>query len=308
MILKLESVTKDYIWGGTRLRDEYGKIGDSQRLAESWELSTHADGMSVISGGEFHGMTLADFMEKYPESVGEKCRGNIPVLIKLIDAKDNLSIQVHPDNAYAMANEGDNGKTEMWYIVDCNEDSSIIYGFKNSLTKDEFAAAIAENTLLDKVNVVPVKKGDVFLIEAGTLHAIGKGCLIAEIQQCSNVTYRVYDYDRRDSNGNPRQLHIEKAIDVTNLNPQKIPVQSHKNNNGLLLECEYFRVSAENISGAGGEHFNSDSFTHILVLDGVGEIVSAEESLKLQKGDSFFVTASEKWHIKGNCSIIYTVV
>lgn len=308
MILKLESVTKDYIWGGTRLREEFGKKGDSQRLAESWELSIHPDGMSVISGGEYKGMTLADFVKKFPESTGAGCKGNIPILIKLIDARDNLSVQVHPDNAYAMANEGDNGKTEMWYIVDCDDDSSIIYGFKNKLTKEDFRTAIAENTLLEKVNVVPVKKGDVFLIESGTLHAICKGCLIAEIQQSSNVTYRVYDYDRRDDKGNPRELHIEKALDVTNLNPWEIPVQSRKENEKFLLGCEYFKVFKENISGAGQEHIISDSFTHILVLDGEGEIISHEDSEYLQKGDSFFVTANEKWHINGNCSIIYTVI
>lgn len=306
MILKLKSVTKDYIWGGTRLRDEYGKTGDSQRLAESWELSCHPDGMSLIDGGEYDGVTLRDFVEKFPETAGKKCQGEIPVLIKLIDAKDNLSIQVHPDNEYARKYEGDNGKTEMWYIVDCDEDSSIIYGFKENLSKEDFRCAIEENTLLQKVNTVPVKKGDVFLIRAGTLHAIGKGCLIAEIQQCSNVTYRVYDYDRRDDNGNPRELHTEKALDVTDCGKMVLPNGGIQGN--TLVECEYFRVYKENISGNGNVHTAEDSFAHVLVLEGSGEIISRDETYNLKKGDSFFVTAGTQWHIKGNCSIIYTVV
>ncbi len=306
MILRLNSVTKDYIWGGTRLREEYGKNGGA-RLAESWELSVHPDGESIIDGGELHGMTLGEFVEKFPESTGKNSFGRVPVLVKLIDAKENLSLQVHPDNDYAQKYEGDNGKTEAWYIVDCEENASIIYGFKETLTKEEFRRAIEENALLEKVNTIPVKKGDVFLIRAGTLHAIGKGCLIAEIQQSSNVTYRVYDYDRRDDKGNPRELHIEKALDVTNLAAAEIPVQSGEKN-GILCKCEYFTLSCEDISGSVMEHMNSESFTHVMILEGRGEIISESGSHTAQKGESFFVTAGTKWQIKGNCSIIYTVV
>ena len=311
MILKLNSVTKDYIWGGTRLRDEFGKIGGN-RLAESWELSVHPDGMSTISGGEYDGMTLAAFIEKFPESTGKNSLGSVPILIKLIDAKDNLSVQVHPDNDYARKYEGDNGKTETWYIVDCDENASIIYGFKDKLTKEEFRAAIADNTLLDKVNVIPVNKGDVFLIRAGTLHAIGKGCLIAEIQQSSNVTYRVYDYDRRDDAGNPRELHIEKALDSAYRNPTEIPVKQRDNADfqqaSELVSCEYFTVFREDISGSGEIRRNDNSFTHILIIEGRGEIISDSDIHAAEKGESFFVTAGTEWHIKGNCSIIYTVV
>lgn len=306
MILRLKAVTKDYIWGGTRLREEYGKIGGN-RLAESWELSVHPDGMSTISGGEYDGMPLGEFVEKFPESTGKNSFGNIPVLIKLIDAKDNLSVQVHPDNDYARKYEDDNGKTEMWYIVDCDESVSITYGFKDRLTKEEFRSAITDNTLLDKVNTVAVEKGDVFLIRAGTLHAIGKGCLIAEIQQSSNVTYRVYDYGRLDDKGNPRELHIDKAVDVTNTSPAEIPVQNNEKG-GILCDCEYFTVYREDISGESVIKQNKDSFTHIMVLEGRGEVISENCRYTAEKGESFFVTAGTEWHIKGNCSIIYTVV
>lgn len=306
MILQLDTVTKDYIWGGTRLREEFGKIGGN-RLAESWELSVHPDGMCRVSGGEFHGMTLREFVEKFPESTGKNSIGNIPVLVKLIDAKENLSLQVHPDNDYARQFEGDNGKTEAWYIVDCEENASIIYGFKENLTKEEFRRAIAENTLHEKVNTIAVKKGDVFLIRAGMLHAICKGCLIAEIQQSSNVTYRVYDYGRVDDNGNTRELHIEKALDVTSLERAEIPVQSREKG-GIICQCEYFTISREDIDGCGEMHKNENSFTHIMILQGRGELISENTTHKAEMGSSFFVTAGSEWQIKGNCSILYTVV
>ena len=196
-ILKLKAPCKDYIWGGNRLREEYGKQLDSDRIAESWELSCHKDGQSVITGGEFDGKTLSDYIAAKGKGVLGKNCGRFeyfPVLIKLIDAKDNLSVQVHPSNEYALRVEGEYGKTEMWYIVDCDPGAELLYGFKHEISKEEFAERIANNTLLEVTNNVPVHKGDVFFIESGTLHAIGKGILIAEIQQNSNTTYRIYDY------------------------------------------------------------------------------------------------------------------
>ena len=184
--LKLIAPCKDYLWGGTRLRDEYDKKSDALKVAESWELSCHKDGQSVIDNGEFAGMTLSEYIEKNGNGVlGSNCSRfeYFPILIKLIDPKDNLSVQVHPDNDYAMRVEGEYGKTEMWYIVDCNEGAELLYGFKNEISREEFAQRIENNTLLEVTNNIPVKKGDVFLIDAGTLHAIGNGLLIAEIQK-----------------------------------------------------------------------------------------------------------------------------
>ncbi|MGN0552633.1 MAG: type I phosphomannose isomerase catalytic subunit, partial [Oscillospiraceae bacterium] len=207
--LKLKPAFKDYLWGGTKLRDVYGKDCSFDKVAESWELSCHKDGNSVIDNGEAKGMTLAEYIEKKGKAIlGKNCERfeNFPVLIKLIDAKDNLSVQVHPDNEYAMRVEGEYGKTEMWYIVDCDEGAELIYGFKGNVSKEEFAERIKNNTLLEITNSVPVKKGDVFFIRSGTLHAIGKGILIAEIQQNSNTTYRVYDYGRVGADGKTRPL------------------------------------------------------------------------------------------------------
>ncbi len=304
MIFKLKAPVKDYIWGGTKLREEYGKESDSEIIAESWELSCHHDGLSIIDSMD---IPLVEYLAKHPEAMGENCKkfDDFPILIKLIDARDNLSIQVHPNEKYAQEHEGEHGKTEMWYIIDCEPDSSIIYGFKDKITKKEFRQAIEDNTLLNKVNVVPVHKGDVFMIKAGTLHAIGKGCLIAEIQQSSNVTYRVYDYNRG------RELHIDKALDVAKCTPLPIPEQNHDRK--LLARCKYFRVYRENIYGDGMFHRNEKSFTHVLILDGEGKIYSHyndifNDNKNFRKGDSFFITAGSKWHITGNCSIIYTVI
>jgi len=311
LVFKLKPAIKDYIWGGTRLRDEFGKTSDGERLAESWELSCHPDGLSVIDGGKFGGMTLADYLAENPEDMGTKgmtCE-RFPIMIKLIDARENLSVQVHPNDEYAMEHEGESGKNEMWYVVDCESDSSIIYGFKEEITKAEFRQAIEENTLLDKVNVVPVQKGDIFMIHAGTLHAIGKGCLIAEIQQSSNVTYRVYDY------GRPRELHIDKALDVTKRTRSDIPEQTGGTpicaQTCRLIGCEYFNVFRQDICGMGEENCNGGSFTHILLLDGSGTLESGDtysEKLTAKKGDSFFVSAGTNWRITGECSIIYTVI
>lgn len=302
---------KDYIWGGTRLRKEFGKESSLDRLAESWELSCHKDGMSVISGGEFSGMTLDAFLRKHPEAFRTDCTAfeEFPILIKLIDARDNLSVQVHPDNEYARKFEGDNGKTEMWYIAECDEDAELIYGFRESITKEEFRRAIEENTLLDKLNRVKVNKGDVFFITPGTLHAIGKGILIAEIQQSSNVTYRVYDYGRIGADGKPRELHIGKALEVTKTEPAMIyrqpePLMISGAECYPLCECEYFVTTKYDISDEL-EINVQDTFMHILVLDGKGDI----SGIPVKKGSSVFVPAGTGIiNIKGECSLIITTI
>lgn len=315
MIFKLKSPVKDYIWGGTKLRDEYGKTDDCERIAESWELSCHHDGLSIIEGMN---IPLVEYLAKHPEAMGENCKkfDDFPILIKLIDARDNLSVQVHPNEKYAMEHEGEHGKTEMWYIIDCEPDSSIIYGFKDKITKKEFRQAIENNTLFDKLNIVPVHKGDVFTIKAGTLHAIGKGILLAEIQQSSNVTYRVYDYGRN------RELHIDKAIDVARLTPTPPtpikPVENIKNSYAddyKIINSKYFKVFLEhgNTKYISFHIPKKSSFTHVLVIEGNGIIqadycTSETKIIKIKKGDSFFISAGSDWGILGNCSIIYTVI
>ena len=252
-ILKLQPIFKDYIWGGQRLREDFGFQSDLPKLAEGWMLACHQAGMNTIDGGSYDGQPL----EQVVESVGKEalCGTNaarfpyFPVLIKLIDAKDNLSIQVHPDNDYARRVENEFGKTEMWYVLDAAPGAQLIYGFKEKISKEAFKAAIENNTLPQVLNHVDIHKGDVFFIEAGTVHAIGKGALIAEIQQNSNVTYRVYDYDRRGADGKPRALHVAKALDVAVPEPPKYDTQpmGQKENIGggsrqLLARCPLFTV------------------------------------------------------------------
>lgn len=311
--LKLIAPTKDYLWGGTRLRDEYGKKSDCDKVAESWELSCHKDGQSVISGGEFDGKTLSEYIEINGSKVlGTNCGrfDFFPILIKFIDARDNLSVQVHPDNEYALRTEGEYGKTEMWYIIDCAEGAELIYGFKKEITKEEFAARIADNTLLEVTNNVPVHKGDVFFIKSGTLHAIGKGILIAEIQQNSNTTYRVYDYGRVGADGKPRELHVEKAVEVTDLTvpegtgkPQGETVSRNGYTETLLSSCEYFNVRKLVVESAAELEADEKSFNSVLVLDGEAEI----DGMKLVKGDSCFIPAGAgKYTISGKAEIILT--
>jgi len=312
---ELTPVIKDYIWGGTRLRDEFGKVSSLDRLAESWELSCHKDGESIIASGEFKGMTLAEFIRLHPEAAGSSIRNNeeFPLLVKLIDAKSDLSVQVHPDDEYAIREEGSLGKTEMWYILDCDDGAELIYGFREHISSEEFRAAIEENRLLDYVNRVPVKKGDVFFIPPGTLHAIGKGMLIAEIQQSSNITYRVYDYGRLGADGKPRELHVEKALAVTIPDVPAYKPENHLKNDGMteiecLRKCRYFSVYELECNGSYKLNQSLSSFMHLLVFDGEGDIEFEGGSLHIKKGSSVFVPAgNDTLDIKGKCSIIITM-
>lgn len=299
--LKLKAPLKDYLWGGTRLKEEYGKETELPKVAESWELSCHPDGTSVILNGEARGLLLSDYLAgQGKEILGKKAEqfSFFPMLIKLIDAADSLSVQVHPDNEYALRVESEYGKTEMWYIVDCEEGASLIYGFDHEISKEEFAKRIEENTLLDVARQVPVHQGDVFFIEAGTLHAIGKGILIAEIQQNSNTTYRVYDYGRIGADGKPRELHIEKAVEVTSLKPVKretkpqgLPEKRQGYTDTLLASCDYFTVHRLEIDYCAQLMAGDQSFQSLLVLDGELELDYGFDSLPLLKGDSVFIPA-----------------
>ena len=206
-VLKLQAPTKDYLWGGNRLVDEFGKRPAGDVTAESWELSCYPGCESVIENGEFAGKTLTDYInEKGKNVLGKNCEKfrDFPILIKLIDARKDLSLQVHPSDDYALKKEGQYGKTEMWYIIDAKDNAFLYYGFKREISKEEFRKRIENQTLTEVLNAYPVSKGDVVFIEADTLHAIGEGILLAEIQENSDITYRVYDYGRRDKNGNLR--------------------------------------------------------------------------------------------------------
>ena len=226
--LLLRPSGKDYIWGGRRLNDEFEKEIDLDPLAETWECSTHPDGPSYVSGGVFDGMKLAEVLELHPEYLGERHKGetSLPILIKFIDAKQDLSVQVHPSDAYAREFEhGQLGKTEMWYVLDAGKEASLVYGLNQDCTKEQLRQAIAGGTVMRYLQKVPVHKDDLFFIQAGTIHAIGAGALVAEIQESSNLTYRLYDYDRIGKDGKKRELHIDKALEVANLHSSAEPKQ-----------------------------------------------------------------------------------
>lgn len=311
-ILKLKPECKDYIWGGRRLIEEYGKDFQGDVLAETWELSCHPDGPSRIVNGIHAGKTLQQYIDEQGKDIlGTHCSrfGTFPILIKLIDAGDNLSVQVHPDNIFALQNEGQYGKTEMWYVMDAKEGAFLYYGFKNEISVEEFEKRIKEDTLLEVLNTVPVQKGDVLFIESGTIHAIGKDILLAEIQQNSNVTYRVYDYGRVGKDGRKRELHIGKALEVTN----RMPARRGKSSYPHIADCDYFTVDKLNLDGSVMKKMegfvSEDSFESILILDGKGSISAKEETLDFGKGDSFFLSAgSGDYQIEGFCDALVVTV
>ena len=305
--LKLRPTCKDYLWGGNRLKTEFGKQSEKEIIAESWELSCHPDGISTIAEGRYRGETLARYLEEQGKSLlGRNCEqfGNFPLLIKLIDARKDLSVQVHPDNAYAMRTEHQQGKTEMWYVVDCESGASLFYGLASEQTKEELEKHIADGTILQVLNRVPVHPGDVFFLEAGTIHAIGSGILIAEIQQNSNVTYRVYDYDRTDEQGHKRPLHIQKALDVACLKP----VVPRKRENHLAC-CRYFTVDRIKANADVVIDADDKSFHHLLFLSGKGKLEWNGGELEFIKGDSIFLSSGLGiCTVSGNFEALHTWV
>lgn len=307
MILRLKPVGKEYIWGGDTLIREFGKQSPSGSLAETWELSCHKNGRSVIDGGKWDGCSLQEYLDRFPGECGEVPGKfpEFPVLIKLIDAGQDLSIQVHPDDVYAYRHEGQPGKTEMWYVVDARPGAALYYGFKRRVSREEYRQAIADNTLTDLLNRVPVKKGDVFFIEPGTVHAIGAGIVIAEIQQSSDVTYRVFDYGRRDKTGNLRPLHIKQACEVTSL---RMP-RSACDFGGHLGRCRYFTADYKKISGKCRLFTDGSSFHSLLVIEGKVNIFSEQGLFEARKGDSLFVGATTgMYELSGHGEVILTYV
>lgn len=317
--LLLKPAVKDNLWGGTRLIEEFGYEG-KDIAAEAWVLSCRPDGPAVIQNGELKGNTLSDAVTLWGNAaLGKNAAtfGSFPLLIKLIDAHDRLSVQVHPGDEYAMRVEGEPGKTEMWYVVDCEPGAQLILGFNRNIDKHEFHSRIENGTLLDVLNFVPVKKGDVFFIEAGTLHAIGSGILIAEVQQNSDTTYRVYDYERRGADGKPRELHIQRAVDVTNTvvtTLQSNRFETHTAVGGtsrLLAECEYFTSSLLTVSGMM-EVYNKQSFCSLLCLDGECVLETESTEINLIKGGSVFLPAGLSAQISGNAErpaeILYSYI
>lgn len=316
----LKPAAKDYLWGGSRLNDDFAKDIPLSPLAETWECSTHPDGESLIAST---GQTLTAVLAEHPDWLGSHPlsvtggKPELPILVKLIDAKKDLSVQVHPDDEYALRVEHSLGKTEMWYVLDARKNSKLIYGFNRDVNAEVVKRALQEGTIEKILNHVPIRKDDLFFIEAGTVHAIGAGALIAEIQESSNITYRLYDYNRKDKNGNTRELHIEKALEVADLRSSlepRQPMRVLKYRNGyaseLLTRCKYFQVERVLLNTEIQRRlvdFKTDagSFHTLLCVDGCGSMSGDGFMLNFFKGDCIFVPAeSMVVHMHGRAQLL----
>ena len=288
--IKLYPACKNYIWGGDRLIKKYGKKCDDRTCAESWELSFHPDGLTRTADGK----TLTEVLPA--DQLGENC-GNFPyfpVLVKLIDAKSDLSVQVHPSDEYADSHGLGYGKTEMWYVVDAEPGACLYIGFNEELDDDKIKKAADDGTLQKYLNKVEVKPGDAFLIPAGTVHAIGAGCLICEIQQNSNITYRLYDYNRKDKNGSKRELHTDQALAVINKSAGVLRCADMKTDDGnILFATKYFTAYKLDINGRRIIKSDKGSFRCITCVSGEGEI----DGGIINAGDSFFIPAGEDEYV-----------
>ena len=294
--VKLKAKTKDYLWGGHKLFD-YGKEGNDI-IAESWELSFFEGMESLIDSGSDKGKKLSEVVTEKELGSNIKKYQFFPMLAKLIDSNQDLSIQVHPDDEYARKYENSYGKNEMWYVVDSDGGAMLYIGFNKDVSKEEIEKRIKNNTLVDVMNHILVHPGDAYYIPAGTIHAIGKGCLIFEIQQNSNITYRVYDYGRRDKNGNLRELHVKKALDVLNL---KKTEPYNMRNEPEIRNKPFFAKEEENLISVKA---TKESFKAMTVLSGEGFV----GDIPCKKGDTFFIPAGEEAIIKGNIRVyLYSI-
>lgn len=310
--LKISYTAKTALWAGKRLKTEFGKISEHETVSESWELSVRDDEMATVLNGEAKGMTLAEYFKAEGYDCISPCFGandRFPLLVKLIDAADILSVQVHPDDEYASRVENDSGKTEMWYIVDALEGAQLVYGLKDGVTKEDFAVAVKEKRLNEVMNFVDVKKGQTYFIPSGMLHAIGAGILIAEIQQNSDLTYRVYDFDRVGKDGKLRPLHVDKALAVTRPYTENeisdIRFSKGAGDADLLANSEYFKVRRMLVGDKSDICVTNDSFVSLICIDGEGRIEHDGESYPLKKGDSYFLPAGMGCvTLNGNMTVI----
>lgn len=295
--LKLSYVTKSPLWGGRRLIDEWGMSPASVSIGEAWMLAVRDKEMSVIENGPEAGKTMRQyFADRGSAVIGLSYDGgDFPLLVKLIDARDKLSVQVHPDDAYAKRVENDRGKTEMWYIVEADEGAEIIYGLKDGTSAEEFRTAVREGRLADTMRHCPVHAGETYFIPSGMLHAIGAGILIAEIQQNCDLTYRVYDYERRGADGSLRELHVDKALDVTapftEDEVNAIRYECGAASEQTLAHCRYFKTDKLDIRGSRTLTVDATSFVFVLCLEGEGSIFYNGEMHSVRRGDGYYLPA-----------------
>ena len=315
----LRPVGKDYLWGGERLKTEYHKQIDLTPLAETWECSTHPDGCSIVDSGAAAGKPLRTVLQEHPEYLGiyANSEGELPILIKLIDAKKDLSVQVHPDDAYAKQYEnGQNGKTEMWYVVDAEDGAKLRSGFSKQITPKEYKERIYNSTITEVLQEYDIHKGDVFFLPAGRIHSIGAGAFIAEIQQTSDITYRIFDFNRKDANGKTRELHTElakDAIDYDVLADYRTEYEPLKDEPVELVACPYFTTSLYDLTESiNCDYSELDSFVILICMEGTCLITDNEgHEISLRAGETTLLPAAVQEIsivLEGNAKLLETYV
>lgn len=299
--LKFKPILKERLWGGTKLKDVLGKPITSDITGESWEISAVEGDISIVSNGKFAGRTLQDLINTYTSdmlghSVYERFGTDFPILIKFIDAKQDLSIQLHPDDKLAKERHDSFGKTEMWYVMDADKDARLIVGFNKTVEKDEYLKSLENGSLLKLLNYEKVTTGDTFFIETGKVHAIGAGILLAEIQQTSDITYRVYDFDRRDKNGDLRELHTELAVDAIDYSKKddfKVVYPKSKDTINTMVACAYFTTNYLELTNSNGwDVSDRDSFTIYMCVEGSASISNDFGTVTMDKGETVLIPAS----------------
>ncbi len=316
--LKFTPILKDKIWGGNKLVNTLHKKSDLKNIGESWEISDVEGNVSVVCNGELKGSSLRDLVKKYQaDLVGSKnyahFGNDFPLLIKFIDAAEDLSIQVHPNDELAKKRHQSFGKTEMWYIIQADEGAKLIMGFDNPTTKEEYVKALESKKLVSKMNFETVTKGDMFFIETGTIHAIGAGVMVAEIQQTSDITYRVYDWDRVDDQGNGRELHTELALDALNYSGKKDFKRTYTTNKNELnsaVDCPYFTTNVLPVENEVTlDYQNKDSFVILMCVEGKASVSLSGNSEEIAFGETVLLPATaEKVTIKGNAQFLEVTV
>ncbi len=310
--LQFEPILKERIWGGTKLKTYLNKPITSNITGESWEISTVENDVSVVFNGSLKGKSLNDLINEYPEAIlGSKVYADFgkqfPLLFKYLDAREDLSIQLHPNDALAKKRHHSFGKTEMWYVMQADADARLIVGFKEKSAPEEYLQHIHDNTLVAILDSKKVKQGDVFMLNTGTIHAIGAGIVIAEIQQTSDITYRIFDFDRVDANGNKRELHVDLSLDAINYETIDAQKEYSKTENvsNKVVHCNYFTTNFLPLDGNITVSKQGTSFTVYMCVDGNFQLDLNGDSYAYQKGDTILLPASlTEFKLSGKASIL----
>lgn len=310
--LQFQPILKDRIWGGKKLKTYLNKPITSEITGESWEISTVENDVSIIANGFFEGKSLNELINEFPEQVlgtevFNRFGKQFPLLFKYLDAREDLSIQVHPNDELAKERHNSFGKTEMWYVMQADDNARLIVGFKEKSSSEEYIQHLENKTLLNILDTKKVKKGDVFFLETGTVHAIGAGTVIAEIQQTSDVTYRLYDFDRVDAAGNKRELHIDLALDAINYDVVEAQTTylNAENQSNKMVDCQYFTTNFIPLNGKIDYNKNQNSFTVYMCVDGDFELILNKEKYNYRKGDTVLIPAFlTDFQLNGNASVL----